>query len=75
MLIDELQQEADPRNLIKKCPYCGEIWVKVLGCNFVTCGNLPNQADKLKKGILSYSVFKYRFSWDKGVFKYTKEDK
>ena len=30
----------DPRNLIKKCPSCDEIWYKIEGCNGqTTCGN------------------------------------
>jgi hypothetical protein len=30
----------DPRNLIRKCPYCCEIWFKIEGCDGETiCGN------------------------------------
>jgi len=26
--------------MIRSCPYCGEIWIKVEGCNnLTTCGN------------------------------------
>ncbi len=29
----------NPRNLIRKCPYCEEIWIKVEGCDGETeCG-------------------------------------
>lgn len=35
-----LFDNTDPRNLIKKCPNCGEIWFKTEGCNGITsCGN------------------------------------
>jgi energy-coupling factor transporter ATP-binding protein EcfA2 len=35
-----LFDNTDPRNLIKKCPNCDEIWYKTEGCNGVTsCGN------------------------------------
>lgn len=30
----------DPKNLIKRCPHCREVWVKVEGCDgTTTCGN------------------------------------
>ena len=30
----------DPRNMIRKCPRCNEVWIKVEGCDGkTTCGN------------------------------------
>jgi hypothetical protein len=35
-----LFDDGDPRNLIKKCPYCGLVWFKTEGCDGEThCGN------------------------------------
>jgi hypothetical protein len=32
---------SDPLNLIKICPYCSEVWIKVSGCdNETKCGNI-----------------------------------
>lgn len=32
----------DPRNMIKRCPFCGLIWLKVEGCDNATiCGSIP----------------------------------
>jgi len=49
----------DPRNLIKKCSNCGEIWNKVEGCDGeTTCGNRPTTGDftgkPLKRIIISF---------------------
>ena len=34
------EDSNDPRNMIRSCPFCGEIWIKVEGCDSVTtCGN------------------------------------
>ena len=36
-----------PFNLVKKCPNCGLIWLKVDGCDGdTTCGNVPRE-DKM----------------------------
>lgn len=42
--VEEMSYNPDdanePRNLIRSCPYCGEIWIKVEGCDGnTTCGN------------------------------------
>ena len=42
-----LIDKNDVRNLIKKCPECGIIWIKVDGCPNVTCGERMNQPDTL----------------------------
>jgi hypothetical protein len=26
-------------NKFKKCPYCGQIWFKIIGCDHMVCGN------------------------------------
>ena len=48
----------DPYNVIKHCPHCQEIWIRVVGCPNVTCGSRPT-------GILdwyeNYNLFKYSF--------------
>lgn len=46
MMSYSLLDTSDPRNLIKRCPHCQEIWFKVAGCDgSTTCGNRPT--DKL----------------------------
>jgi GTPase Era involved in 16S rRNA processing len=42
MMSYSLLDSCDPRNLIKRCPRCQEIWFKVEGCPGMThCGNRP----------------------------------
>jgi len=42
----DVNDKTNLRNLLKKCPYCDLIWIKVLGCDgATTCGNLPNAKD------------------------------
>ena len=37
-----MNDKNNPRNLIKACPYCKEIWTKIDGCDGkTTCGNRP----------------------------------
>jgi len=37
---------TDPRNMVRKCPYCGVIWMKSDGCrNQTVCGNRPSWFD------------------------------
>jgi len=45
---------------LKKCPYCGEIWTKVAGCDGeTTCGNIYEQFDS------RFSIFAtYTFDFD-----------
>jgi len=46
MMSYSLLDTVDPRNMIKRCPHCQEIWFKVTGCDgSTTCGNRP--MDKL----------------------------
>ena len=33
-------------NRFKKCPHCGQIWFKVIGCNSVVCGNRTKIIDR-----------------------------
>lgn len=34
------------RNAIRRCQYCGEVWVKVSGCDGeTTCGLIPEEGD------------------------------
>lgn len=40
----------DLQNLIKACPHCGEVWVKVEGCDYGTeCGR--RVSDSMKKDV------------------------
>ena len=31
--------ENHPYRCLRKCPHCGIIWLKVIGCDDITCGN------------------------------------
>ena len=44
--------ESNPfSNMIRECQYCGEIWVKVSGCDGnTTCGNRDSGADVIQNG-------------------------
>lgn len=49
-------------NLIRKCPFCKEIWVKVSGCNGSTrCGERETRSDKEIKEF--NSLFDGAYSW------------
>jgi hypothetical protein len=44
----DIDDPKDFKNLIKACPHCGEVWVKVEGCDFqTTCG--ARVSDSYKK--------------------------
>ena len=44
----------DPLNLIKQCPNCKEVWIKVTGCDGSTfCGNRAGNDD-------DSSVFRFK---------------
>merc|ERR1712022_45373 len=50
--------DSDWRKCIRKCQYCGEIWVKVSGCNGITtCGNRDESRDVRKKPWFRYNFF------------------
>jgi len=67
-----LFDQTDPRNLIKKCPFCQEIWFKVEGCDGTTsCGEVP--VDK-KNDIFSTNPFKYSIKRTDGVLKWFRQD-
>lgn len=48
----------DPFNVIKSCPNCGEIWIRVNACPNVTCGNRPTG---LLDWFENFTLFKYSF--------------
>lgn len=59
-----LLDSTNPKNNIKKCPNCSEIWVKVQGCEGVTtCGKRP----EIYEGEIDNSNFlRFFFFWRKG---------
>lgn len=66
-----LLDSTDPRNLIKKCPNCGEIWFKTEGCDgATTCGNnsFSNYYDVSQK-----PSWRFRLEQSDGVFCWSKE--
>jgi hypothetical protein len=59
----KINDQSDPRNMIKKCPYCGLIWFKIEGCDGeTTCGNLPSKPYDCRS-YQNKTFFKYRSSW------------
>ena len=43
-------------NRFKKCPHCGIIWFKIIGCNEVVCGNRTTIEDKIIGKYKEYDV-------------------
>lgn len=43
-------------NRFKKCPHCGIIWFKVIGCNSVQCGKRTKVTDKIVGRYKNYIV-------------------
>ena len=43
-------------NKFKKCPYCGQIWFKIIGCDHMVCGNRTTLLDKICGRWKSYKV-------------------
>jgi hypothetical protein len=65
-----LLDKRDPRNMIKACPNCGEIWVKVEGCNgSTTCGS------RVSDNVTEKGKFfcKFVFNFAKGKLSWTKK--
>merc|ERR1712025_520229 len=60
---------SDWKNCIRKCQHCGEVWVKVSGCNGeTTCGSRHNSKDVSEKPMFRYIFFldsSGRFTWTK----------
>ena len=52
-------------NKFKKCPHCGEIWFKIIGCDNMVCGNRTKIFDKFcgrfKKYEVTYDIVKRKF--------------
>jgi GTPase Era involved in 16S rRNA processing len=65
-----LLDTSDPRNMIKRCPHCQEIWFKVAGCDgSTTCGKRPT--DKLYDVLttpwwrFTFTRFGRKIQWEK----------
>ena len=43
-------------NRFKKCPHCGTIWFKVIGCNEVKCGNRAKIEDMVYGEYKEYEI-------------------
>ena len=64
-----LLDKSDPRNMIKKCPFCELIWIKVSGCDGETfCGNVPTGEKEFLKG----NFLRFVFNFVKGKLYYKK---
>ena len=51
----------------RKCPHCGQVWAKIVGCKgTTTCGNMVNQIDST--GIMAT----FTFNWNNGVLGITR---
>ena len=55
-------QESQPdagANDMRKCPHCGEVWAKIVGCSGeTTCGNMVNRIDST--GVMATFTFNWR---------------
>lgn len=69
----DLTDMTNPKNLIKRCPHCQEIWFKVEGCDDQTnCGNKPTKVyDFFEK---ASNTFKYIFEWKNKKLHYEKKN-
>lgn len=66
VMISNLNNEY---NRFKKCPYCGTIWFKVKGCEFMKCGNRTKLSDRI------YGIFKdYQVSFKNKKIEIKRED-
>lgn len=43
-------------NRYKKCPYCGQIWFKIIGCDNMVCGTRTSLKDKICGIYKNYTV-------------------
>jgi len=43
-------------NKFKKCPHCGTIWFKIIGCNEVVCGNRTTIKDMINGMYKEYEI-------------------
>jgi len=53
--------QASPANvsLLKKCPYCGCVWMKTQGCDgMTTCGSIPSAGDAR---VFQFATFTFSF--------------
>jgi GTPase Era involved in 16S rRNA processing len=67
-----LDDTNDPRNSIKACPYCQEIWIRVEGCaGITTCGNLPEFKD-VDRNKRFFSKFSFRMENNKITYEKVK---
>ena len=58
-----INNKEDPRNFIKKCPYCEIIWYKVEGCDGkTTCGE--EITEKNQYDFVSDSKYFYKYSFE-----------
>ena len=59
--IEATEYQADAETDFRKCPYCGEIWQKVEGCEGDTqCGNRPSEEikqDQVNGGKMANFIF------------------
>jgi small GTP-binding protein len=65
-----LFDNQDPRNLIKRCPYCGLVWFKTEGCDGITtCGNnkFENRTTLTCKAFWKYQLTRIAgiLTWEK----------
>lgn len=53
-------------NKFKKCPHCGQIWFKIIGCDNMVCGNRSGILDKFcgrfKRYKVTYDMPKRKFN-------------
>jgi len=60
---------SDWRNYVRRCQYCGEVWVKVEGCDgSTTCGNIPSGGDGSGAG----ASFRWIGKMVKGIWRWEK---
>ena len=52
-------------NKFKKCPHCGQIWFKIIGCDEMVCGNRTTILDKISG---RWKNFEVTYNYDTRTF-------
>jgi len=61
--VESMRYHKNVDSNFKSCPWCGEVWQKIQGCDYTTCGNRVDDAkasDQWSGGV----TFHFAFIWD-----------
>jgi len=61
--LETLQHAAQDHGIndLRKCPHCGQVWAKLVGCDgATTCGQMIGGADSRRNGVMATFTFQFR---------------